>query len=70
MTRSEVFEATGPTSATLMKAKIGCDDSGIITAAELWLAYEAGAYPGSPVGAGATTALAPCLLYTSDAADE
>ena len=59
MTRSEVFEATGPTSATLMKAKIGCDDSGIITAAELWLAYEAGAYPGSPVGAGATTALAP-----------
>ena len=59
MTRAEVFEATGPTSATTMRAKIGCTETGIITAAELWLAYEAGAYPGSPVGAGSTTALAP-----------
>ena len=59
MTRQEVFEATGPTSATYIKCKIGVDDSGTITAAKLYLAYEAGAYPGSPVGGGANTGLGP-----------
>ena len=59
MTRKEVFEATGPTSGSYMRAKIGADKSGCITAAELYLAFEAGAYPGSPVGGGATTALTP-----------
>ena len=59
MSRTEVFEATGPTSATHMRCKIGANKAGQITAAELWLAYEAGAYPGSPVGAGVSTALAP-----------
>ena len=59
MTRKEVFEGTGPTSATFMRAKIGADKDGHITAAQLYLAYEAGAFPGSPVGAGASTSLAP-----------
>ena len=59
LTRKEVFEATGPTSGSFMRCKIGVDKKGHITAAELWLAYEAGAFPGSPVGAGATTALVP-----------
>jgi xanthine dehydrogenase molybdenum-binding subunit len=59
MSRQEVFEASGPASATFMQAKIGADRSGRITAAELYLAYEAGAFPGSPVGAGASTGLAP-----------
>jgi CO/xanthine dehydrogenase Mo-binding subunit len=59
MSRTEVFEATGPTSATSMRCKIGADKNGKITAAELWLAYEAGAYPGSPVGAGVSTSFAP-----------
>ena len=59
MSRTEVFEASGPTSATTIRAKIGATNDGAITAAELWMAYEAGAFPGSPVGAGASTALAP-----------
>ncbi|MDO8532563.1 MAG: xanthine dehydrogenase family protein molybdopterin-binding subunit [Dehalococcoidia bacterium] len=59
MTRKEVFEATGPTSASYMRAKIGAAKDGRITAAQLYLAFEAGAFPGSPVGAGAGTGLAP-----------
>ena len=59
MSRTEVFEASGPTSATTIRAKIGATNEGVITAAQLWMAYEAGAFPGSPVGAGAMTALAP-----------
>ena len=59
MTRTEVFEGTGPTSATHMRCKIGADKAGNITAAELHLAFEAGAFPGSPVGGGAMTGLGP-----------
>jgi len=53
MTRKGVFEGTGPASATLMRTKIGATKDGKITAAQLWMAFEAGAFPGSPVG-GAT----------------
>ncbi len=59
MTRKEVFEATGPTSGTHIKAKIGAKGDGTILAVDLWLAYEAGAYPGSPVGAGVMYSVAP-----------
>ena len=59
MTRQEVFEGTGPTSGTYMRCKIGVDKNGKITAAQLYLAYEAVAYPGSPVGGGAYTGLGP-----------
>jgi len=58
MDRDEVFKATGPTSGSLMRAKIGMKNDGTITAAEIWLAYQAGAYPGSSVGAGTMTAIA------------
>ena len=34
MSRSEVFESTGPTSGTYMKVKMGATKSGKITAAE------------------------------------
>ena len=59
MSRKEVFEGTGPTSGTYMRCKIGVDKNGKITAGQLYLAYEAGAYPGSPVGGGALTGLGP-----------
>ena len=59
MTRKEVFEGTGPTSGTYMRCKVGADKSGRITAAELYLAYEAGAFPGSPVAGGAMGGLGP-----------
>ena len=57
MTRKEVFEGTGPTSGTFMRCKIGVDNDGYIKAAQIFMAYEAGAYPGSPVGGGAFPAL-------------
>ena len=53
MTRAEVLEASGPTSATNLRAKIGATDTGRITSAEISMIYEAGAFPGSPVGEGA-----------------
>ncbi len=59
MSRREVFEGTGPTSGTHMRAKIGAKKDGRLTAAEVYLAFEAGAFPGSPVAAGAGTCLAP-----------
>ena len=61
MTRSEVIEATGPTSGSYVKVKIGVTDEGIITAAQGYLAFEAGAFPGSPIG-GATA----CMLSPYD----
>ena len=59
MTRKEVFESTGPTSGTYMRCKMGATKDGRITAAELYLAYEAGGYPGSPVGGGCTSSFGP-----------
>ncbi|HLJ11434.1 MAG TPA: xanthine dehydrogenase family protein molybdopterin-binding subunit [Planctomycetaceae bacterium] len=53
MSRADVFEGTGPTPGSYIKVKVGVDASGKITAAETYMAYEAGAYPGSPIGAGA-----------------
>ena len=59
MSRSEVFESTGPTSGSYMKVKIGVNTAGKITAAEANLAFEAGAFPGSPVTAGAQCIFSP-----------
>ena len=50
MTRQEVFEATGPTAGSYIRVKMGATKEGKITAAEAYLVYEAGAFPGSPVG--------------------
>jgi xanthine dehydrogenase molybdenum-binding subunit len=62
MTRSEVLRATGPTSGSHIKIKMGATKEGKLTAGEVWMAYEAGAFPGSPVMAGAMTILAPYVL--------
>lgn len=53
MSRADVFEGTGPTPGSYIRVKLGVDGEGMITAAETYMAYEAGAYPGSPIGAGA-----------------
>ena len=50
MNRAEVFEATGPTSGSYVRVKFGAKKDGTLTAAEQYMAYEAGAFPGSPVG--------------------
>ena len=59
MSRSEVFESTGPTSGAYVKVKMGANNAGKITAAEAYLAYDSGAYPGSPVTMGAQCMFAP-----------
>jgi CO/xanthine dehydrogenase Mo-binding subunit len=62
MSRTEVLLATGPTSGSYIRVKMGATKDGVITAAEADMVYEAGAYPGSPVGAGAGVILAPYRL--------
>ncbi len=52
MDRAACFEATGPTPGSHIKVKVGADATGRLTAAEAYLAYEAGAFPGSPIWAG------------------
>lgn len=59
MDRTEVLEATGPTSGSYLKVKMGATKEGRITAAEAYLAFEAGAFPGSPVAPGCLCMLAP-----------
>ena len=59
MNRIEVMEATGPTSGSYMKVKIGVDGAGRMTAARADLRFEAGAFPGSPVGAAANCIFSP-----------
>ena len=49
MSRAEVFEATGPTSGSYIRVKIGANKEGMITAADITMMYEAGGFPGSPI---------------------
>jgi CO/xanthine dehydrogenase Mo-binding subunit len=71
MSRTEVFQGTGPAPGSYMKIKMGAKNDGTITAAHCYMAYEAGAYPGSAVGAGAQCILAPYYIanVTIDAYD-
>jgi xanthine dehydrogenase molybdenum-binding subunit len=62
MSRSEVLRASGPTSGSKIKVKMGATKDGKLVAAEIWMAYEAGAFPGSPVGAGAMCIIAPYTI--------
>jgi CO/xanthine dehydrogenase Mo-binding subunit len=62
MSRIDEFEATGPTPASHMKIKMGAKNDGTIVAAEATLMFEAGAFPGSPVGAGCMCLYAPYAI--------
>jgi CO/xanthine dehydrogenase Mo-binding subunit len=53
MSRKDVFEGSGPTPGSHIRVKIGVRKDGRFTAAQGYLAYEAGAYPGSMVVPGA-----------------
>ena len=64
MSREDVFRATGPASGTINTVKIGCKEDGGIVAMQAKLIYESGAYPGSPLGAGAM-----CIFAPYDVAD-
>ncbi len=61
MNRTEIFEASGPTSGTYVNVKIGATKEGRITAAAASLIFEAGAFPGSPVPGGAQ-----CMMSAYD----
>jgi len=50
MSREETLKATGPTSASLTKTKIGVSGDGIIQAVKSEIYMDAGAYPGSSGG--------------------
>jgi CO/xanthine dehydrogenase Mo-binding subunit len=58
MSREEVFRATGPAAGAAMEVKLGAKKDGTLTAAEAVLKYQAGAFPGSPVGPGCMCAFA------------
>ncbi len=52
MTRAEVLEGTGPTSGGYIRIKAGIKNNGQLTALQAYMAYEAGAFAGSAIGAG------------------
>src|SRR5580658_8827483 len=52
MTREDVFRGSGPTSGASMDVKIGAMKDGTIVAAKQVLRFQAGAFPGSPIGPG------------------
>jgi CO/xanthine dehydrogenase Mo-binding subunit len=58
MSRSEVFRATGPTSSSSMRVKIGVTKDGHITAADALLNYQTGAFGGFIGMLGAMSAFA------------
>ncbi|MSQ26462.1 MAG: xanthine dehydrogenase family protein molybdopterin-binding subunit [Dehalococcoidia bacterium] len=57
--RREEFEGGMPASGCFIRMKMGADKNGTITAVQGWMAYEAGAFSGSPMGAGVVTGLSP-----------
>lgn len=59
MTRTEVFHASGPTSGSYSKVKIGATKDGKIVAGEGTYCLQAGALPGSPIRGAAGCAFAP-----------
>ena len=61
MTRTEVFESTGPTPGSYLKLKMGVRNTGEITAAQAYMVYEAGGFPGGVVESGVK-----CLLAAYD----
>jgi xanthine dehydrogenase molybdenum-binding subunit len=62
MTMAEVLMATGPSSGGVIQIKVGANKVGKITAAQATLYYEAGAYPGSPVGSAMNVMFAPYVI--------
>ena len=59
MDRTEVLLASGPTSGSHVKMKMGVTNEGRITAAQARYAFEAGAFPGAPLSGAAAAVFAP-----------
>ncbi len=58
MSREEVFRGTGPAAGAVVEVRLGAKKDGTLTAGEVTLKYQAGAFPGSPVGPGCMCAFA------------
>src|SRR5437667_5814152 len=58
MSREEVFRGTGPAAGAVVEVRLGAKKDGTLTAGEVVLKYQAGAFPGSPVGPGCMCAFA------------
>jgi CO/xanthine dehydrogenase Mo-binding subunit len=58
MSREEVFRGTGPAAGAVVEVKLGAKKDGRLVAGEVTLKYQAGAFPGSPVGPGCMCAFA------------
>lgn len=63
MARDEVFMASGPAPGGRIRIKIGAQSDGTITGAQAWMAFDAGAFKGSPVGAACQTVFAPYDIH-------
>jgi CO/xanthine dehydrogenase Mo-binding subunit len=59
MTREEVFTASGPAPGSRVSVRIGATHDGKLVAAQAHLAFQAGAFPGSPVGQACNAIFAP-----------
>ncbi len=62
MTRTEVLEASGPTAGGYIKIKMGVTNEGRITAAQIYFAFEGGAYPGAPLPGSCAAVFAPYFI--------
>jgi CO/xanthine dehydrogenase Mo-binding subunit len=59
MSREEVLKGTGPGAPAVIRMKVGAKRDGTITAIDSTMYYDAGAFPGSPIGRAAITGPAP-----------
>lgn len=59
MSRAEVLEATGPTSGSYTRIKVGATRDGKLTAGTAFIAFESGAYPGSSHNGAALSMFSP-----------
>ena len=59
MSRTEVFEGTGPAPGAYVKVKAGVTKEGRITAAQVSFAMEAGAFPGAPLAPACASVFSP-----------
>lgn len=57
MSRSEVFQATGPAPGSVIAVRLGADAEGTLVAGDIDFIYNAGAYPGMTVHSGLVGAL-------------
>ena len=68
MSRTEVFEGSGPGAGCWMKVKMGATKDGKLTACQASHAFDAGAFPGSPVIQAVTCGFA-CYDYPNGRVD-